>query len=48
MNHAAEIKPRRAQEGLDRVRASVARWNEFAEAVGVSEDWREGIGRQLA
>ena len=24
------------------------RWNEFAETAGVAEDWREGIGRQLA
>ena len=45
---AAGLKPRRAKEGLDRVRAAVARWNEFAEAAGVDRDWREGIGRQLA
>ncbi len=45
---AAGLKPRRAREGLDRVRAAVSRWNEFAEAANVSEDWREGIGRQLA
>ena len=45
---AAGLKPRRAKEALDRVRAAVARWNEFAEAAGVDRDWREGIGRQLA
>ena len=45
---AAGLKPRRAKEGLERVRSAVARWNEFAEAAGVSDDWREGIGRQLA
>lgn len=45
---AAGLKPRRAKEALDRVRAAVSRWNEFAEAADVDRDWREGIGRQLA
>ena len=42
MNHAAEIWL------WDRLVGTVVRWNEFAEAAGVAEDWREGIGRQLA
>lgn len=44
----AGLKPRRAQEALDRVRSAVARWNEFAEDAGVDRKWREEIGRQLA
>ena len=45
---AAGLKPRRAREALDRVRAAVARWPDFAVAAGVREDFAEEIARRLA
>ena len=45
---AAGLKPRRAREALDRVRAAVARWPDFANEANVRDDFAEDIRRQLA
>ena len=45
---AAGLKPRRAREDLDRVRAAVARWPDFANEANVRDDFAEEIGRRLA
>ena len=45
---AAGVKPRRAQESLDRVRAAIARWPDFAAEAGVRDDYATFISRQLA
>lgn len=44
---AAGLRPRRAREDLDCVRAAVARWPDFAAEAGVREDFAEEIGRRL-
>lgn len=45
---AAGLRPRRAREDLDRVRAAVARWPDFANEANVRDDFAEDIHRQLA
>ena len=45
---AAGVKPRRAREALDRVRAAIARWPDFASEAGVRDDYATFISRQLA
>ena len=44
----AGIKPRRAREVLDCVRAAIARWPDFASEAGVRDDYATFISRQLA
>ena len=45
---AAGLKPRRAREAIDRVRAAVARWPDFAAAAGVRDDFASAIAHRLA
>ena len=45
---AAGVKPRRAREDIERVRAAVARWPDFAAEAGVRDDFASDIARQLA
>ena len=44
---AVSMKRGRAEAILEEVRRVVSRWNEYAEEVGVSADWRDKIARTL-
>jgi serine/threonine-protein kinase HipA len=44
---AASMKRGRAEAMIDEVRRVVSRWPDYADAAGVSADWRDKIGRTL-